>query len=52
MTADSMKGKLREVKGAATGNKTEEAKGKLQGARSALKAKLSLIGKNGAKGGR
>ena len=55
MTADSMKdkvvGKLREVKGAATGNKTEEAKGKLQGARSALKAKLSLIGKNGAKGG-
>ena len=41
MTTDSTKdkaaGKLREVKGAATGNKTEEAKGKLQGARGTLK---------------
>ena len=55
MTADSMNdkvvGKLREVKGAATGNRTEEAKGKLQGARGTLKRKLSLIGKNGTKAG-
>jgi len=43
MTTDSTKdkaaGKLREVKGAATGKRptTEEAKGKLQGARGTLK---------------
>ena len=56
MTADSTRdkvvGKLREVKGAVTKNKSEEATGKLQGARGAVKAKLSLVGKNGAEAGR
>jgi len=50
-TKDKMAGKLREVKGAATGNKSEEAKGKLQSGRGTLKAKLSLVGKNGTKAG-
>ncbi|HUZ77058.1 MAG TPA: CsbD family protein [Chloroflexota bacterium] len=48
---DKVVGKLREAKGAATGDTTEEAKGKLQGARGALKAKLGLIGKNGTEAG-
>ncbi|HLG69717.1 MAG TPA: CsbD family protein [Chloroflexota bacterium] len=30
---DKVEGKLHEVKGAATGNKAEEARGKLQGAK-------------------
>jgi uncharacterized protein YjbJ (UPF0337 family) len=51
-TKDKVVGKLREVKGAATGNKSEEAKGKLQGARGALKAKLGSIGSNGTQAGR
>ena len=55
MTTDSDKdkvvGKLREVKGAVTGNKTGEAKGKLQGARGTVKAKLGLVGKNGTEAG-
>ena len=50
-TKDKMVGQLREVKGAAAGNKSEEAKGK-QGARGAVKAKLSLVGKNGTEAGR
>ncbi|HEY3117978.1 MAG TPA: CsbD family protein [Chloroflexota bacterium] len=53
-TRDKVVGKLREVKGAVTGDKTEEAKGKLLGARGAVKAKLSklsLIRKNGTESG-
>ncbi|HVA25363.1 MAG TPA: CsbD family protein [Chloroflexota bacterium] len=45
---DKVGGKLREVKGAVTGNKGEEARGKAQGAKGAVEGKARTAGKTPA----